>query len=247
MNYSRRHLVGIKAPKNYGKDTIASMIHYIKAVGISRASFDRWEVFNKNVDDEMIKSTIHFADKLKDDLSAVFGISRTLFDLRGYKDEKYYCFDTNTFCNAKIAELGGRMLITNETLTNGSLATILQLANNKCAITLRTLMQYYGTELIRNKLSDKAWINVGINKAYTTMNYYGYAIIADVRFINESNAIYENGGKVIRITKGDKEKTSTEHSSEHCYIDERDYIIDNSGNLLGLFYKVIEFVQKEML
>lgn len=244
MNLRKRFIVGIKGRKGSGKDTVASMIHYIIAAGTTLANFDNWEKFSKSPYDELDVPTRHFADKIKDDLSFIFGINRECFDDSDYKDNKYYHFKTKSFIAAN--HLNDILPeITLEDLKQNTLAKWIENYNNDCIIKLRTLMQYYGTELIRNNIGSQVWVDGLIQTAIKDKNYYGYAVIADVRYPNEANAIYNVGGKVIHVFKTDN--TKVEHSSEDIKCDARDYEIDNNGTLLGLFYKVLEFVKEEMM
>lgn len=244
MSLNKRIIVGIKGRKGSGKNTVASMIHYIIAVGTSYANYDSWEKYDKSEKDELDVPTRHFADKIKDDLSFIFGINRECFDNSDYKDKKYYHFESKAFIMANhlkdvIPE------ITLEDLKQNTLAKWRESYNNNCIIKLRTLMQYYGTELIRHNIGSQVWVDGLIQTAIKDKNYYGYAVIADVRYPNEANAIYLNGGKIIHLFKTDN--TKVEHSSEDIKPDSRDYEMDNNGTLLGLFYKVLEFVKQEMI
>lgn len=243
--FGKRMIVGIKGRKGSGKDTIANMIHYIMAVGPSYATYDGWEFSNKQKKDDLDVPTRHFADKIKNDLSFIFDINRKCFDDSDYKDNKYYHFKTKSFLTKK--EFDNKLIaeITLENLKENTLARWRESFNDNCVIKLRTLMQYYGTELIRHHIGSQVWVDSLIQVVIKDKNYYGYAVIADVRYINEANAIYNVGGKVIHIFKTDN--SEVEHSSEDIKCDSRDYEIDNNGTLLGLFYKVLEFVKQEMV
>lgn len=245
MNINKRFIIGIKGRKGSGKDTVASMIHYIIAAGTTQANFDGWEEYDKSLRDDLDVPTRHFADKIKDDLSFIFGINRECFDNSDYKDNKYYLFQNKTFTTLKEQKDNPRAEITLENLQENTLAKWRESYGDNCVIKLRTLMQYYGTELIRHNIGSQVWVDGLIQTAIKDKNYYGYAVIADVRYLNEANAIYNVGGKVIHVFKTDNNKV--EHSSEDIKCDARDYEIDNNGTLLGLFYKVLEFVKEEMM
>lgn len=245
MNINKRFIVGIKGRKGSGKDTVASMIHYIMAAGTTQASFDGWEKYDKSEKDDLDVPTRHFADKIKDDLSFIFGINRRCFDNNDYKDNKYYLFQNKTFTTLKEQKDNPRAEITLKDLQENTLAKWRESYGDNCVIKLRTLMQYYGTELIRHNIGSQVWVDGLIQTAIKDKNYYGYAVIADVRYLNEANAIYNVRGKVIHVFKTDNSKV--EHSSEDIKCDNRDYEIDNNGTLLGLFYKVLEFVKEEMM
>lgn len=245
MDLRKRVIVGIKGRKGSGKDTVASMIHYIMAVGPSYATYDDWEFSNKQKKDELDVPTRHFADKIKDDLSFIFGINRECFDNSDYKDNKYYLFQNKTFTTLKEQKDNPRAEITLEDLKQNTLARWRESFNDNCVIKLRTLMQYYGTELIRHNIGSQVWIDGLIQTAIKDKNYYGYAVIADVRYPNESCAIYNTGGRIIHLLKNNNDEV--EHSSEDIRFDTRDYEINNNGTLLGLFYNVLEFVKQEMV
>lgn len=245
MDLRKRIIVGVKGTKGSGKDTIASMIHYIMAVGTTSANMDGWEIYDKSKKDELDVPTIHFADKIKDDLSLAFNISRECFDDSKYKDEMYYHFRTGAFikkidCTVPIEE------INIDKLSINTLAELRSQNHDDCIIKLRTLMQYYGTEVMRNHIGTDIWVRSTINKAIQFKNYYGYAVIGDVRYDNEAKAIYDIGGKIIYVNRFGN-NTVKEHTSEIINTDMKDIVIINNGTKLGLFYKVLEFVKKEML
>ena len=83
-----------------------------------------------------------------------------------------------------------------------------------------------------------------MNKAFDIRNSKGQCIIADARFDNECNAIKVCGGKIIRV---DRRVNNDSHESEQIKISQDDYIIDNTGTLVGLFYKVLKFVTDYMV
>lgn len=76
------------------------------------------------------------------------------------------------------------------------------------AMTIRDFLQYLGTDIFR-KIREDVWVNRTILdiKAEQSMN----AIISDVRFLNESKAVQDAGGRVIFLTGGNKVDN---HSSE---------------------------------
>jgi len=246
MDFGKRIIVGVKGTKGSGKDTVADMIRYIMAAGTTQASYDNYIWFTKNRDGELDVPILHFADKIKDDLSLILNINRTCFDDSKYKDELYYHFRTGSFITEKNVNFGNIFLITNEILNNVTLAQIRLEHKDDCVIKLRTLMQYYGTEVMRNHIGKEVWVNSTINKAIQYRDYYGFAVIADVRFVNEWQAVRNVGGKIVHVVRGRLED-KVEHSSEYITSSSSDYEIENNGNLMGLFYKVLEFVKEEMV
>lgn len=240
MSINKVSIVGIKGFKGSGKDTVASMISYILHDGIMKASYDTWLLYHKNGFVENDEIIIHFADKLKDDIAAFCNIDRKLLDRQDIKEENYYNFKTGIVStNIKDANY-----IIDYILEYDNLSALLILDNN-VSIKIRVLLQYYGTNVIRNHFWHDAFINYAINKAFDIRNKKGQCIIADARFDNECNAIKECGGKIIRV---DRRVNNDNHESEQIKIcDDDDYVIDNTGTLVGLFYKVLKFVTDYMV
>lgn len=242
MNINKVTIVGIKGFKGSGKDTVASMISYILHDGIMKANYDTWLLYHKNDFVENDEIIIHFADKLKDDISEFCGIDRKLLDRQDIKEENYYNFKTSIVStNIKDADV---VIDDIDEFDYDNLAPLLFLYNNNISIKIRVLLQYYGTNIIRNHFWREAFIRCTINKAFDIRNKLGQCIIADVRFDNECDAIKQFGGKIIRV---DRRVDNDNHESEQIEIHEDDYVIDNTGTLVGLFYKVLKFVTDYMV
>lgn len=240
MSINKVSIVGIKGFKGSGKDTVASMISYILHDGIMKASYDTWLLYHKNDFIENDEIIIHFADKLKDDISEFCGIDRKLLDRQEIKENYYYNFKTG-IVSTNIKDID---CVINTVLEYDNLSTLLLLNNNNVSIKIRTLLQYYGTNVIRNHFWYEAFIRYTMNKAFDIKNSKGQCIIADARFENECMAIKYYGGKIIRV---DRRVNNDNHESEQIKISQDDYIIDNTGTLVGLFYKVLKFVTDYMV
>ena len=241
MAINKVTIVGIKGFKGSGKDTVASMISYILHDGIMKANYDTWLLYHKNGFVENDEIIIHFADKLKNDISEFCGIDRKLLDKQEIKENYYYNFKTGIVStNIKDADY-----VINNALEFDNLSTLL-LSNTNVSIKIRTLLQYYGTNVIRNHFWHKAFINYTMNKAFDIRNSKGQCIIADARFENdECEAIKQCGGMIIRVDR--KFNNNDNHESEQIKISQDDYVIDNTGTLVGLFYKVLKFVTDYMV
>lgn len=245
MAINKVTIVGIKGFKGSGKDTVASMISYILYDGIMKATYDKWLFFHKNGFVENNEIIIHFADKLKDDISEFCGIDRKLLDRQDIKEENYYNFKTGIVStNIKDADV---VIDDIDEFDYDNLAPLLFLYNNNISIKIRVLLQYYGTNIIRNHFWREAFIRYTINKAFDIRNSKGQCIIADVRFDNECEAIKQCGGMIIRIDRKSSNDNHDSHESEQITINEDDYVIDNTGTLIGLFYKVLKFVTDYMV
>lgn len=239
MSINKVSIVGIKGFKGSGKDTVASMISYILHDGIMKASYDTWLLYHKNGFVENDEIIIHFADKLKDDISEFCGIDRKLLDRQEIKENYYYNFKTG-IVSTNIKDID---CVINTVLEYDNLSTLL-LLNNNVSIKIRALLQYYGTNVIRNHFWHEAFIRYTMNKAFDIKNSKGQCIIADARFEDECMAIKYYGGKIIRV---DRRVNNDNHESEQIKISQDDYVIDNTGTLVGLFYKVLKFVTDYMV
>jgi hypothetical protein len=246
MNLNKPSLIGIKGFKGSGKDTVASMISYILYVGTTKANFDSWHVQHQADIVSNSEIIIHFADKLKDDIAAFCNIDRKLLDRQDIKEENYYNFKTG-IVSTNIKEATYVVDKWNDAILKyDDLSSYLVLYNNNVSIKIRVLLQYYGTNIIRNHFWREAFINYTMNKAFDVRNSKGQCIIADVRFENdECEAIKQCGGMIIRVDR--KLNNNDNHESEQIKICEDDYVIDNTGTLIGLFYKVLKFVTDYMV
>lgn len=240
MAINKVTIVGIKGFKGSGKDTVASMISYILHDGIMKANYDTWLLYHKNGFVENDEIIIHFADKLKDDISEFCGIDRKLLDRQEIKENYYYNFKTG-IVSTNIKDID---YVINTVLEYDNLSTLL-LLNNNVSIKIRALLQYYGTNVIRNHFWHNAFTHYTINKAFDIRNKLGQCIIADARFDNECNVIKVCGGKIIRVDR--RVNNDDNHESEQIKISQDDYVIDNTGTLVGLFYKVLKFVTDYMV
>ena len=245
MSINKVTIVGIKGFKGSGKDTVASMISYILHDGIMKANYDTWLLYHKNGFVENDEIIIHFADKLKDDIAAFCNIDRKLLDRQDIKEENYYNFKTGIVStNIKDTD---RVINNIGEFNYDNLSSLLSL-NNNISIKIRVLLQYYGTNIIRNHFWREAFIRYTINKAFDIRNSKGQCIIADARFDNdECKAIKDCGGMIIRVDRKSSNDNHESHESEQITINKDDYVIDNTGTLVGLFYKVLKFVTDYMV
>lgn len=242
---NKKIIIGIAGIKNSGKDTIGKMISYIDSKG-SYASYKDY-ILSKS-DKYNPDNVIHFADCLKRCLSDMFNIPLYYLNDRKIKDEYWFCLNNYTF--GKPIHSSYNTYITIEDLNKDSLNAICQKnKNNFIHIKLRTLLQYFGTDLCRNQLYEYIWINKCLYQAQYTADAYDICCISDVRFQNEAEAIL-NIGKlkdyltaIILVNR--KTNSEKEHISELLTFNNIPfYKIDNNGNLMNLFYKVNDIFNK---
>lgn len=240
---------------NAGKDTAASMACYIARVGTARANYKNWENFCKP---EVVKDVspvrhniFHFADSLKDSLSIIFGIDRKLLDCREYKDNKYYCMSTNSFIDKNAVDKRYFRVIDindfyekdlndiiNETLPTGQVPIF----------TLRTLMQYFGTDLCRKRLFNTVWIRSTLSAVNSRFENTGnrFLTIADCRFDEEIRSVrrLSTHSKIIYIDRPNKQQEFN-HSSNGQILEPIDNVIKNDGTLMKLFFTILQIMTED--
>lgn len=251
----KSYIIGIAGKKNSGKDTVASMINYIFAKGITAATYRDWLLYRESYDATYKHRITHFADALKDCLSIIYHIPRQYFDDREYKDNMYYNLRTGEFIHKdKIPQRGYYyFVINNDDIKHSSIREEIETYDKLFPlITLRTLMQYFGTNLCRECLQSDIWIKATMAKASDICLANRLCIIPDVRFTNEATAIQTKesslyGGVImVRRDNNGNDNDIDYHSSEIVTFS-TDYSITNNGTLMDLFYKVIEICQKIIL
>lgn len=102
--------------------------------------------------------------------------------------------------------------------------------------TFRAFLQRFGSDVMRN-INNNIWIDCTLAECKEN------AIISDVRFPNEADAIKEHGGIIIKIVRDDV-ATRDSHQSE-IHIDEikADYTIHNCQGLEELIHNVTYLAQ----
>jgi len=99
-------------------------------------------------------------------------------------------------------------------------------------VTPRWVLQYFGTEVMRQNMYDAIWIDSVINR-YKGDN----TVISDTRFMNEIKTIRENNGVIILVKRGELPSqewmaSNGRHKSEWDWMSSAfDYTIENNGTL----------------
>ncbi len=112
--------------------------------------------------------------------------------------------------------------------------------------TTRKLLQYVATELFRDKIDENVWLKSLCTRLDKNP---GSWVITDVRFPNERvffKNLYGDNFIGIRVERDGHEGAPSGisgHASEK-YSVESDYVINNDGNLSGLYFKVDEIMMK---
>lgn len=250
----KSYIIGLAGNKNSGKDTVASMVNYIFAVGIAKAKFSDWILKRASFDETYKDRIVHFADNLKDCLSIIYNIPRMAFDDRNMKDEMYYSLTTGKFVNKQLVTQrhDGYYIITNEALAYSSIKEELEHCTElQPLITIRTLMQYFGTKICRENLDNNIWIKSAIAKIVDISMTKSICIVPDVRFTNEAAAIHKDSpflyGQIIKILRSNNDNNERDYHGSEIIAFTTDYSINNNGTLIELFYKTLDICQQIIL
>ena len=235
-------IIGVAGKANAGKDTTGSMIlyHFLKG---NTGSYADWLTNRVKFENEQRIRVKHFADDLKEVVSNMFNITVAQCNDRKYKDERYYCIENGRFYEESEINRPDFVNITEEKLQFEHIADIRNRnINAHHVIKLRTLIQYIGTDICRNFIDYSIWTRNTLLKARKVARMYDICVIADVRFENEAAAIQHDSlyGGLIKINRDNV--ISSNHKSEQIDFD-CEYVIDNNGTLMNLFYKTMELTQ----
>lgn len=115
---------------------------------------------------------VSFAASLKDAVSSVFGWDRELLE-GSTKTSREWREQTDTWWSTRL----------------------------QMDITPRWVLQYWGTDVLRNHFHTDIWVASVENKLRQSTDNI---VITDCRFVNEVDAIKRAGGVAIRVERGDK-------------------------------------------
>lgn len=192
-------IIGIAGNKHCGKSTAASVIQ-------------KHNMFNLAFGDVLKEMCI---DTLALDPNAVYDNEKkeALFE----KPIVYNGFYVNEFIEA---------LKQVTSLTEEQEAKVAELLSTKKFLSIRDVLQYVATNIVRKHIRDDFWIYI-FNKQNGKKQRF---VVSDVRFANEREYIRSRGGKLVLIKKpsifrdGHESETSLGDESEY------DYVIENNGS-----------------
>lgn len=164
-----------------------------------------------------VVKTYSFADILKESLSKIFSIE--MYKLNGTDEDKngptqYTYAQWMPFMNAADKREVKEQLLRDKPISG------------------RKLMQIFGTDICRS-IYKGVWVNACLNKIKE--DNPDLAIITDVRFPDELNAIKEAGGKTIKFTRApfaDVDTHESETALDNVPFTEYDCVMDNKDSTI---------------
>lgn len=225
----KNNLIAISGVKNSGKTEAAEMFQYCLSVPKIFRQYWIYKYFNKIIPKKW--QIIAFADPLKKMLAILLNIPVEKFNDRAFKEDT--CIDLNTLEYSLSAFTRDKRLLSDSKFTK--MAKELSLEILDYDLTIRQLLQYFGTNVMHTFFTKKVWINS------TLRNSNKSTIISDCRFIAEANAIKEHDGKIVYIGRvgcsfgqHQSEKEMFQMLKKGMY----DYQINNNGTLEDLFNQI---------
>jgi hypothetical protein len=120
--------------------------------------------------------------------------------------------------------------------------------------TCRQMLQYVGTDLLRNQLHSEIWLQIvkkdieNYVELCKSRGQQARVVISDVRFPDEAALIISTGGMLFRIVKDNvadvTEKSKTLHISEKDFPVEKEIIICNDGSIDEYKQKIFQAVRE---
>lgn len=172
---------------------------------------------------------VSFAKPLKETVAAFLHEDASKFDDRTFKEKMYVYFPLLTITDSPD---WSKTLSDNKfskAIASGDFSFL-----KDSYITVRQLLQVFGTEIMRGYFGDNLWI-------LSTLKTPGKLIISDLRFKVEADAIKAHNGELIYISRPNclpgnhaSEKEVMELYSEGKF----DHIITNDKDLKSLFNQI---------
>lgn len=223
------NIIVISGLKNSGKDTVADMLQYCLSVPEPFRKYWMYRHYRYAFNSTYKK--VAFADSLKDTLSVLFGIPVEKFYERDFKEHFY-------IKGLEITDTPDNILDED---------SFIKMLNKKDFsflkthfITIRQLLQCFGTEIVRGLFGNAFWAERAMKHTFDKM------IITDLRFKVELEAIRKRNGLVLYIDNPNC--TPEQHTSESEVLEMKDnhdfdFIIENNGTLEDLFNKIVKWME----
>ena len=224
-------IIAISGLKNAGKSTVASMLEFL----LNTPKIFHSYFFYKHqtlIPKKKSYKTIAFADPIKEMLSCLLNMDRWEFESRNIKENCIVCLK-----NLSKIYTNGYDIDAYNLLSDSKFSKIAKEWNPELSkqyyLSIRQVMQLFGTEIMRNTIDDKIWINCVLNRSYNQN-----LIISDLRFITEYEEIKNRNGFIIYIDRGLTPGLHKSESEMQTLLNQNkfDLIIDNKNiNLKELF------------
>lgn len=229
-----RNLIAISGTKNSGKTVAAEMFQYCLSVPKIFRQYWFYKIFRRFIHHKW--KLVAFADPVKQMLADLINIPVEKFNDREFKEFTYVDLQSLNLINSMKYEFTSRYYP--DKLSDSKfnrLAKDLNPEISKYCLSIRQLMQYFATNVMRTYFGENVWINSALS------NISNNIIISDCRFKNEASAIKNKNGIIIYINRPNTPFGQHQSEKEMEWMlnnDVYDYIINNDGSLEDLFNSV---------
>lgn len=225
-------LIAVSGLKGSGKNEAANMLKYLLN---APKPFRRYFWYKLGLKFPSKWRITSFAKPLKEVLAIILKTDVNKFEDRDFKE--------NYFVSVEISKIIERKLLDDKDILSDNKFTKLIKSGNPLPpdtwLSIRQLMQYFGTEVCRKWFGESIWINATLN------NISHPTIVSDLRFKNEFERVKLLKGKTIYINR-DICKPGT-HASEkelvELYNDNQfDFVVNNNNTLKDLFNNLKDII-----
>lgn len=221
------NIICVSGLANSGKSTASEMLYYLLNAWKPFRSYFWFKIFKKWPFKKNWEITA-FAKPLKQSLSILLNKPLDWFEDRKNKE---LCFVDLTSLKIYPAHKAWSDL----RLSENRFSKLIKSGEpmpTEYFLSVRQLMQYYGTEVIRKYIGDKTWINATLNNREKNL------IVSDLRFKVEYEVVHDKKGIIIYINR-DSAVPGT-HASEREVLELKDanafdYVVDNNGTMEDLY------------
>ena len=166
-------------------------------------------------------------------LAILMNVDVSIFEDRHFKENCYFDFTTHRL-------IDGTKFTVDNTISDKAFNRELKKGNLNIAIdyilSIRQILQFFGTDVMRKFFGDELWIHTTLNSKYNNL------IIADQRFAIENKIVSTPKYKTHIIHVVRDGCTAGLHASEkeleELFNNKKyDVLLENNGTLKDLFYK----------
>lgn len=178
-----KRLIGVYGNCRKGITDVISMINYITYNGTVRSTYANFLETRKRIDDIYRDFIIGVDDSVKDVISTLYNIDRSIFDDERKCIESWYLLDDRKFVGINKTNEKFCYEITRDDLSNDPLWKILNITRSnykKPAIRLSTLIRHIKHFVIKDNLGLDVWNDNLYYRMDKILSNYGYCVVRDV-------------------------------------------------------------------
>lgn len=218
------NLIAISGVRGSGKDLCTDMLQYCLSVPYVFRQYWAYKLFRKIIKPKYKK--LAFADPLKKMLAVLL-------------NEPYDSFNNRSFKECYMVDLQNLSIhYAINCMSDSKFNRLVKDLDPELAqsiLTIRQLMQYFGTQVMQTYFGRSIWINSTLKHASKK------TIISDLRFKAEAEAVHNKNGIIIYISRPGYtfgQHASEKEMSELLSNNQYDYVIENNGTQKDLFNKI---------